>query len=275
MDGHNLLSEFLRARREVTAPEQVGLLRSGPCRTPGLRREEVAKLAGISIDYYIRLEQGRERRPSDRVLDALVRVLDLGPDAAAHLYELAHPGSRQHGTAGETEQVNPDLRQLMYSWTNIPAFVVGRCLDVLAINPLSTVLHGDLKCADNMLRWVFLDPAAREFYREWKQTACYWVAHLRAVAGAALNNSDLIELVGELSAHSADFRRLWARHEVFDMPRGIKRFRHRELGELDFICEAFSITSAPSQRLIILHAKPGSPFERALTQLGSLADMVS
>ena len=107
MGSDKLLGEFLRARREVTTPDMWGCCAPVPRRTPGLRREEVAMLAGVSTDYYVRLEQGRERHPSDRVLDALVRVLDLGPDAAAHLYELAHPGSRQRGTTGRTEQVEP------------------------------------------------------------------------------------------------------------------------------------------------------------------------
>ena len=120
MDSENLLGEFLRARREVTTPRQVGLLHVGSRRTPGLRREEVAMLADVSTDYYIRLEQGRERHPSDRVLDALVRVLDLGPDAAAHLYELAHPRSRRRGTTAGWSRSSPDLLRLMRGWSHHP-----------------------------------------------------------------------------------------------------------------------------------------------------------
>src|SRR4051812_32278478 len=117
MGSGKLLGEFLRARREVTTPAQVGLLDIGPRRTPGLRREEVAMLAGVSTDYYVRLEQGRERHPSGQVLGALMRALNLCPDAAAHLYELAYPRSRQRGTADRTEQINPDLLRLMHSWS--------------------------------------------------------------------------------------------------------------------------------------------------------------
>jgi transcriptional regulator with XRE-family HTH domain len=275
MGNNKLLGEFLRARREATPPAHVRPPRPGPSRTPGLRREEVAALAGVSTHYYIRLEQGREHHPSDRVLDALVRVLTLNSQAAAHLYELVHPGLRQYGTAGETEKVHPELLQLMHNWTNTPAFVVDRPLDVLAINPLSAALHNGMEHVDNVLRLVFLDPSARKFYRDWEQIARYWAAHLRAVAGADLNHPDLIELVGDLSSKSMDFRQIWARHEVFEMPRGPKRFHHREVGELDFNCEVFSITSAPGQRLFILHAEPGSPSEYALAQLGSLADITS
>ncbi|MFC7646345.1 helix-turn-helix domain-containing protein [Streptosporangium lutulentum] len=138
MGSDKLLGEFLRARREVTTPEQAGLPDVGPRRTPGLRREEVATLADVSTDYYVRLEQGREHHPSERVLDALVRVLCLGPDAAAHLYELAHPGSRQRGTAGEPDRVSPALLRLMRGWSHTAAFVMGRWQDVLATNPWPT-----------------------------------------------------------------------------------------------------------------------------------------
>jgi transcriptional regulator with XRE-family HTH domain len=271
MNGHNLLGEFLRARRQVTTPEQVGLLRSGHCRTPGLRREEVARLAGVSIDYYIRLEQGRERHPSDRVLDALARVLDLGPEATMHLYELAHPGSRPRGTTVWSEQVNPDLIRLMHGWSHTPAMVIGRWMDVLAMNPLSVALHSDLGYMDNLLRLTFLNPAAREFHRNWEQIAHSRVARLRACAGADLDDPCLTELVDEISRESADFRRLWARHDVAEVTRQVKPLHHREVGDLTLTCEIFNAVGASGLRLVILHAEPGSPSEHALAQLGSLA----
>ena len=218
MDSDKLLGEFLRARREVTTPEQVGLLDVGPRRTPGLRREEVAMLAGVSTDYYVRLEQGRERRPSDQVLTALARVLRLGPDAATTSTNSHTPG-RDRRTAGQMEQVSPELLRLMRGWSYTPAFVTGRWLDVLARNPLGSVLHDGLEYADNLLRLVFLDPAAREFYPDWEQVARVRVAHLRGVAGTDLDHPYLIELVGELSLESADFRRLWARHDVSGIVR--------------------------------------------------------
>jgi transcriptional regulator with XRE-family HTH domain len=276
MDIGNL-GEFLRARREVTTPDQVGLLDVGTRRTPGLRREEVALLAGVSTAYYIRLEQGRERRPSDRVLGALVRVLALGPEATTHLYELAHPGSRQRGTTSRTQQVNPNLLRLMNSWSHTPAMVISRWMDVLAMNPLGIALHSDLGHIDNVLRLVFLDPAAREFYRDWEHLTSCWVAHLRAAVGADLDDPYLAEMVDELSFKSADFRRLWSRHDISGITRQVKHFHlhHREVGDLTLTCEVFNVTSAPGQQLVTVYAEPGSPSEHALTRLGSLADMVS
>ncbi|WP_371780992.1 helix-turn-helix transcriptional regulator [Streptosporangium subroseum] len=271
MDSDKLLGEFLRARREVTTPEQVGLLDVGVRRTPGLRREEVAMLAGVSTDYYVRLEQGRERRPSDQVLTALARVLCLGPDATDYLYELAHPLARPHRQGSQLEQVSPELLRLMRGWSHIPAFVTGRWLDVLARNPLGSVLHDGLEYADNLLRLVFLDPSAREFYPDWEQVARVRVAHLRGVAGTDLDHPYLIELVGELSLKSADFRRLWARHDVSGIVSEDRRFHHRKVGELDLTSEVLSVASAPGQQLAIFHAKPGSSSERALVLLANLA----
>jgi transcriptional regulator with XRE-family HTH domain len=273
MGSEKLLGEFLRARREGITPEQVGLLYAGLRRTPGLRREEVAMLADVSTDYYIRLEQGRERRPSERVLDALARVLDLGPDAATHLYELAHPGLRQRGTPSQGEQVSPNLLQLMRNWPNTPAMVFDRWLDVLARNPLATALFGGLEYADNLIRLTFLDPAAPEFFLDWEKSARAKVAHLRAAAGADLEDPYLTELVDELSFESPDFRQMWARHDVSGRSRDSRRFHHREVGDLALVCEVFSINSAPGQQLIIYQAEPGSPSEQALTLLGSLATM--
>ncbi|MGV9773743.1 helix-turn-helix domain-containing protein [Streptosporangium sp. NPDC003464] len=271
MDNHNLLGEFLRARREVTAPEQVGLPPSGLRRTPGLRREEVAMFAGVSTDYYIRLEQGRERHPSEQVLDALARALDLDPDAAAHLHGLAHPGPRRR-TVGGTERVSPDLLRLIWSWPYTPALVISRRMDVLAANPLATALYEGWEHADNLLRMVFLAPAAHEFYREfgldWEQVARSKVAHLRAAAGADLDDPQLTELVDELSSQSADFRRLWARHDVSPVPHAAMPLRHREAGDLILTCEVFDVNSAPGQQLVTIDVEPAGAAERALVLLG-------
>jgi transcriptional regulator with XRE-family HTH domain len=271
MDSDNLLGEFLRARREVTTPRQVGLLYSGPRRTPGLRREELAMLADVSTDYYIRLEQGRERHPSERVLGALVRVLDLGPDAAEHLFELAHPRPRRRARTGEPEQVSPDLLRLIRSWPDAPAVVCDRRMDVLAMNSLAIALHDGQERTDNLLQLIFLDPVAQEFYRDWEHVAHAKVAHLRATAGADLNDPYLIELIDELSRESADFRRLWARHDISGETRAARRLRHREVGDLILTCEPLSVNSAPGQQLLILQAEPGSPSEHALTLLGHRA----
>ncbi|MEV6864504.1 helix-turn-helix transcriptional regulator [Streptosporangium subroseum] len=274
MDGGKLLGEFLRARRELTTPAQVGLLDVGFRRTPGLRREEVAMLAGVSTDYYVRLEQGRERHPSGQVLDALTQALDLGIEAEAHLYELAQPRPRRRGTAGGTEQVSPDLLRMMHGWSYTPALVCNRWLDVLARNPPVAILHDGLEHTDNLLRLIFLDPRAREYYRDWEHIARAQVAYLRSVAGADLNDPDLIELVGELSSQSADFRRIWARHDV-GIPSKNRLLRHHAIGELDLTCEAFSVASAPGQQLLAFQAEPGSPSAHALTRLDRLAGMTT
>jgi transcriptional regulator with XRE-family HTH domain len=272
MDSEKLFGEFLRARREGTTPAQVGLTHIGPRRTPGLRREEVAMLAGVSTDYYIRLEQGRERHPSERVLNALVRVLGLGPDAATHLYRLAELRPR-HRTVGQSEYVSPNLLRLMRSWPYTPALVCGRWLDVLAGNPLATALYDGLEYADNLLHLVFLDPAASEFYPDWEHVARCRVAQLRAAAGADLDDPHLNDMVGELSYKSPEFRRMWARHEVASLGGGPRRLRHREVGDLVLTGEVFNVNSSPGQQLLILQAEPGSPSAHSLALLGSLAAM--
>jgi transcriptional regulator with XRE-family HTH domain len=274
MDSENLLGEFLSARREATTPAQVGLLHSGPRSMPGLWQEEVAMLAGVSTDYYIRLERGCERHPSQRVLGALVRVLGLGPDAATHLCELAQPRPRQCETTGQGERVSPDLLRLMSSWPYTPALVFNRWMDVLATNPLATVLYDGLEHADNLIRLVFLDPAAHEFYRNWEAVARCRVAHLRAAAGAEPDDPYLVELVGELSSKSADFRRLWARHDLGTIHMD-RHFHHREVGDLILNWELFNVNSAPGQQLLIVQAEQASPSEHALALLGSLAVMTA
>ncbi|MFF5209846.1 helix-turn-helix transcriptional regulator [Streptosporangium sp. NPDC000396] len=273
MASNNILGEFLRARREATNPIQVGLLYSGPRRTPGLRREEVAMFAGVSTDYYIRLEQGRERHPSEQVLGALARALDLEPAAAAHLHELAHPRPPQLRAVEQTEKVSPDLLRLIHGWPFTPALVINRWMDVLARNPLAAALFDGQEHADNLVRMVFLNPAVREIHRDlgrdWEQLAHAKVAHLRAAVGTDLDDPHLAELVDELSLKNADFHRLWVRHDVSRVSPIIALFRHRDVGDLILTCEAFTVNSAPGQQLITIHAEPASPSELALTLLGS------
>jgi transcriptional regulator with XRE-family HTH domain len=271
MDSDKLLGEFLRARREVTTPDELGLPRFGQRRTPGLRREEVAMLAGVSTDYYIRLEQGRERHPSEQVLSALAKVLDLDADATMYLHEIAHPQRRQRAPRVHVDRVNPNLLRLMRSWRHTPALVIGRWLDVLATNPLAAALYGGLDHNDNLLRLTFLNPLARSFFADWEKVAAAKAAHLRAAAGADPNDPYLPILVGELSLKSEEFRRLWARHDVRTKTHEAKRFCHREVGELTLGYESFTVNSAPGQQLLIYQAEPGSPSEHALTQLGRLA----
>ncbi|GLW05706.1 transcriptional regulator [Microtetraspora sp. NBRC 13810] len=266
-----LLGEYLRARREVTTPVQAGLPLIGSRRTPGLRREEVAMLAGVSVHYYTRLEQGRERGPSDQVLSALARVLRLEDEAARHLFELAHPAARPRHPVDRRERVSPSLLRLLEGWQHTPAFVVGRRMDVLAANPLVRALYDGFSLQDNCLRMVFLTPEAENFYLDWEEAAACKTAALRATVGSDHDDPLLAELINELSAHSPAFRRMWARHDVRNRGCEVKRFRHPEVGEMHLSAELFTISGAPGQQLVVLAAEPGSPSERALVRLGHVA----
>lgn len=265
----NRLGQFLRARRQLARPEDFGLPEPGRRRVPGLRREEVALLAGVSADYYVRLEQGRDKRPSEQVLDALARVFDLHDDARSHLYELARPVPAHRPPPARSERVAPGVLRLLDTWST-PALVIGRYLDTLAANPLATALNPCSTVGTNQIRTVFLDPMARDILPDWEVVARELVASLRATAGTDLDVPRLTELVGELSLKSAEFRRLWARHDVAVKTAGRKRFRHPMVGELELGYETFAINGAPGQLLIVYHAEPGSPAEQALALLGSM-----
>lgn len=271
MDGdRNALGEFLRARRGLVRPEDVDLPAGGRRRVAGLRREEVAQLAGVSHDYYVRLEQGRERHPSTQVVDALARALVLDEDAVAHLHELARPTVRRR-RAPRRERVSPHLVRLMAAWPNTPAVVLGRCLTVLANNPLGRALYAGHTYSDDLVRLAFLDPDARDFYPEWEQVAANTVGGLRAAAGLDPDDPLLVETVGELSVKSAEFRELWARHDIRRKSHETKRLHHPLVGELNLTFEALTVNGAPGQQLIVYQAEPGSPSEEALAVLGSLA----
>ncbi|WP_036333163.1 helix-turn-helix transcriptional regulator [Microbispora sp. ATCC PTA-5024] len=272
MDTDRRLGDFLRARRQAMSPEDVGVAETGRRRTPGLRRVEVARLAGISTDYYIRLEQGRERRPSDHVLSALAQVLGLDEDAARHLHELVHPRPQAGPRPPcRREPVSPALQRLLHGWHEGPAFVHGRWLDVLAVNAVANVLYEGLEHRDNLLRLLFLNPLATEFYADWEETARSQVALLRAAAGAVPDDPFLPQLVEELSVRSAEFRRMWARHEVRPRTTEVRRFRHPRAGEMALRYESLTVNSAPGQQLIVFEAAPGTGSERAVDVLRSLA----
>jgi transcriptional regulator with XRE-family HTH domain len=236
-----------------------------------LRREELATLAGVSADYYVRLEQGRERHPSEQVIDALARALQLDDDATAHLHELARPAPRRRRAARRTERVRPELLRLMEAWPNTPAMVTGRHLDVLAANSLATALHGGFARGTNLVRSLFLDPAARERYPDWDEVTKDTVAALRASVGPDLDDPHLTDLVGELSLKSERFRTLWARHDVREKTHGKKRFVHPQVGELTIHYETFAVAGSAGQVLSVYHAEPGSPTEQALALLSSIA----
>jgi transcriptional regulator with XRE-family HTH domain len=271
MAADNRIGQFLRARRERVRPEDVGLPDFGRRRTPGLRREELATLAGVSADYYVRLEQGRERHPSEQVIDALAGALQLDDEATAHLHELARPAPRRRRAAKRTERVRPELLRMMEAWAHTPAMVTGRHLDVLAANALASALHGGFASGNNLVRTLFLDPAARERYPDWDAVAKETVAALRAWVGPDLDDPHLTDLVGELSLKSERFRSLWARHDVREKTHGTKRFVHPQVGELTLHYEVFAVAGSSGQMLSVYHAEPGSPTDQALALLSSIA----
>ncbi|MEU7628686.1 helix-turn-helix transcriptional regulator [Nocardia sp. NPDC049220] len=270
MDADNRLGAFLRARRELARPENFGMSGGGQRRVAGLRREEIALLAGVSADYYVRLEQGRDKHPSEQVIVALARVFALDEEGTAHLRELARPAVRRPRTPRRPERVGAGLRGLLDAWSHTPALVLGKYLDVLAANPLAEAVNSCSVPGVNQVRMVFLDAEARDLYPDWPNVAADTVASLRATAGTDLDDPRLTELVGELSLKSEQFRQLWARHDVRMKTAGTKRFRNPMVGELTLSYETFAVNGAPGQLLIAYHAEPGSASERSLALLGSL-----
>jgi len=270
MPATNAIGEYLRARRELVRPQDVGLRDFGRRRTPGLRREEVAMLAGVSADYYIRLEQGRDQHPSPQVLDALARALKLDEDANAHLHALAaaRPRSRSR-RATRPERVPETIEQLIMSWTTTPAYVFGRYLDVLAANPLATAIAPWFTAGENLIRGAFLDPRRRELKPDWEQTLAGTVAALRANVGHEVDDPPLTQLVGELSLRSESFRRLWARHDVRPKGSGTSTIDHPQVGRLELTYTKLPIPDTDRLTLSIYHAAPGSPTAQALALLAT------
>jgi transcriptional regulator with XRE-family HTH domain len=197
-----VIGEYLRARRELVQPQDVGLSPGGRRRVPGLRREEVAMLAGVSIDYYTRLEQGRDRNPSPQVLDALARTLQLDADASSYLHGLIAPNTRSSRRVRRTERAPAGIQQMLQSWTMTPAYVQGRYLDVLATNQLATAIAPYYTVGTNLLRVVFLEKRFRDSFDNWDQTTQGIVAALRTRVGPDVDDPTLNELIGELSLRS-------------------------------------------------------------------------
>jgi transcriptional regulator with XRE-family HTH domain len=265
----NVLGEYLRARRELVDPAAAGLRVTGVRRTPGLRREEVATLAGISADYYLRLEQGRDRNPSAQVLAALARVFGLDATATQYLLSLsaARPAAAKRP---RRETVPAGIGQLL-DVLGLPAFVENRMFDVLAANRLATAVSPAIRPGANRLRSVFLDPAAHDLYRDWESAAATMVAGFRASIGTDIEDPRIAQLVGELSLASEPFRQLWARHDVRPLAGGVARICHPQVGLLELRREKLSIGDTGGQLLVIYHAEPGSDSARSLALLGSLA----
>jgi transcriptional regulator with XRE-family HTH domain len=263
------LGEYLRARRELADPADAGLRVMGVRRTPGLRREEVATLAGISADYYLRLEQGRDRNPSPQVLQALARVFGL--DATATQYLLSLSATRPAPPRRPRREAVPaGIRQLLDALV-LPAFVENRMFDVLAANRLATVLSPSIRPGANRLRSVFLDAEERDRHPDWEQATGGLVASFRASIGTDADDPRIAQLVGELSLASERFRQLWARHDVKALAGAPVRMRHPQAGMLELRREKLSIGDSGGQLLVIYHAEPGSETARSLALLGSLA----
>ncbi|MCX4731655.1 helix-turn-helix transcriptional regulator [Streptomyces sp. NBC_01363] len=267
------LGDFLRSRRARIQPEDVGLQAYGRRRVPGLRREEVAQLAGVSVDYYIRLEQGRGPSVSDAVLDAIARVLRLDETEHTYLRTVARPKSRA-STPASSQRVRPGLRLVLDSLTAAPAFVLGRRMDVLAWNALGDAVVGFSRmpvAERNMPRQVFLEPAARKLYPDWAAVAAETVAYLRLDAGLHPDDKRLAALVGELSLKSDDFRRLWADHQVKSKTYGVKRIDHPVAGELVLPYETLGAAGNPGQCLVVYTPEPGSETAERVALLASWA----
>lgn len=266
----NTLGDFLQSRRAAIQPEDVGLPPYGRRRVPGLRREEVAQLAGVSVDYYIRLEQGRGKNVSDAVLDAVARVLMLDATEHAHLLALARP-CRGPAPAPASGAVRPGVQLLLDRMADCPAMVLDHRMDVLAWNALGDALHGFT--ADplrrNMPRLVFLDPQAPELFPEWPAVAAETVRYLRLGAGRRPSDEALAALVCELSLRSEAFRRLWADHLVREKTHGVKRINHPVAGELRLSYETLALPGEPDHTLVAYTAAPGSPTADRLALLAS------
>ncbi|MEU1021389.1 helix-turn-helix transcriptional regulator [Streptomyces sp. NPDC005900] len=274
LDGRAELSEFLRTRRARLQPQDVGLPSFGRHRrVPGLRREELAQLAGVSVAYYTRLEQGNGRNVSGEVLDAIARALRLSDAEHAHLTRLAKPKAAKKKRATRQQYLRPALSRLLDSLDGVPAYVVGRRTDILGWNTLAAALFGDwgeLAPKDrNWARICFLDVRSRELFVDWEHKASDIVSFLRMDAGCYPDDPQLSALVGELSVKSEEFRNLWATHDVREKGHGVKRLRHALVGELTLAYETLRLPDDCDQSLVMYHAEPDSASAQGLRLLAS------
>lgn len=273
MDEHIALGEFLRSRRARLRPRDVGLQPPNTRRrVPGLRREEIAQLAGVSVDYYVRLEQGRGIHVSDAILDAVANALHLADDERTHLRNLARPDRRPR-RPGPPQKVRPSLRQLLDAMPDVPAFVVGRRTDVLAWNTLGAALIADFQTLPprrrNFARLIFLDEHLEALFHDRQRKARDIVAFLYLDAGRHPNDPLLAELVGDLSLHSQLFRQVWSEHPVRDKTHTGYDLLHPLVGQLTLTQNALRAPDDPDQTLITYTAEPGSPSEASLRILAS------
>lgn len=265
-ESKNALGKFLRARRELVAPGEVGIDDDGARRVPGLRREEVAVLAGMSVDYYLRLERGRDRNPSTQVLESIARVLKLDDEHVAYMFMLVADLPRHRPRGPRT--LPSGILKLLGSLQQ-PAFIENRYFDVVASNPLARALDPNLSVGGNQLRDLFLNLAGQELYPEWKNATQCLVANLRQSVGNRIDDPRFIELTGELSLASERFRELWARHDVRGQSSSVMRFAHPQVGDLALNRERMSIDRADELMLVVFHPDAGSSNADKLALLGS------
>jgi transcriptional regulator with XRE-family HTH domain len=262
----NRLGAYLRARRGLVTPEQAGLPSGGLRRVPGLRREEVAMLAGVSADYYLRLERGRDTHPSPQVLDALARVLLLDDVERRHLHGLAQP-ARRPPARQRPERVPQRLHQMLAA-LQVPAFIEGRAFDVLAVNELATAFSPRLAVGQNRLRSLLLDPEERAFHHDWERAVAEFVGAFRRSIDDEVDDPRVVQLVGELSLASGRFRELWARQDVRVLEGGSVVVDHPVVGELHLHRDKLAVDGL---LLVLYYADAGSASAERLALLASLA----
>ena len=282
MDRATEIADFLRSRRAGITPDQAGLPFDGRVRrVPGLRRDEVARLAGVSSEYYTRLEQGRAGNPSPEVIAAVADALRLDDTEREHLTDLLTPGTASAASAAQrrapnrnrVQKVRPGLYLMLEALEQVPAFVMGRRTDILAANRLARVVITDFDAIPaprrNLARYMLLDPQARERVGEWDRIAAETVAMLRFEAGRYPHDRQLADLIGELTVHCPEFTHWWGDHRVLRRTHGAKSYRHPVVGELQFSYESFQVPGDTEQMLCVYTVEPGSDSAQALQMLAS------
>ncbi|MYW97903.1 helix-turn-helix transcriptional regulator [Amycolatopsis rubida] len=274
MEIANDLREFLMTRRAKITPEQAGIIAGGRRRVSGLRREEVARLAGVSTEYYVQIERGRVSGVSDEVLHAIATALHLDDTETTHLFDLTRAAGKRAGPGRTVRQPVPDgVQALIDTMVNAPAIVQNGHLDVVAANALGRTLYAGVyertPHPPNLARFIFLDERAEEVFPDWKKAADDAVALLHVEAARAPYSKAVTGLIGDLATRSEAFRTRWAAHDVKAHRRGTKLFRHPVVGELTLRFEGLQVASAPGLTLIGYTAEPGSPSAEALQLLSS------
>ena len=282
MDNRSEVRDFLMSRRARVEPEDVGFARGGDRRVPGLRRGEAAALAGVSVEYYARLERGGIAGASEAVLDGVAKALQMDDAEREYLYRLAHQAagttaaSRRSGKPAPVWRPSPSIQWFLDSMQSAVAMVGNGRTDLLAWNPLAAALMDEMLATattttPNFARFIFLEPVARRFYPDWEAIAGINVAQLRTEAGRDPHSKPLHDLVGELSTRSDQFRTLWGRHDVWEHQSGVKRFHHHAVGDLTLHFNGLDLVGEAGVQLTVLTAEPGSADHEALQLLGSWA----